>query len=313
MSHTAVILIALGGPRNLDEVGQFMTAFMGRPAPQPVVAAVVERYKLTGGGSPLPKLVAAQAQALQRELGGGFRVYEGFRYSAPSIEDAVGKAASDGADGVIGLSMSPFETTATTGLYRAAFEATDAGAAAKTFVPSWHDHPHFIDAWVERVEDGLKRFRETVRRYTAVIFTSHSIPVRYIAAGDPYQRQIEETVRLVAARAGAAHWRIAWQSKGARATEPWLEPEVETVLDALAAERKFQAVLEVPVGFTCDHMETLYDIEIVHRRHAGKLGLAFERAESLNTSALLIKALTDIVRKAAHQHPTLDRRGPKAG
>ena len=151
---------------------------------------------------------------------------------------------------------------------------------------------------------GLKRslpasqlFPAAARDAVVVIFTSHSIPVRYITAGDPYQKQIEETVGLVAAKAGVREWRIAWQSKGARATEPWIEPEVEPTLDKLAQEGR-KAVLEVPIGFTCDHMETLYDIDIVHRKHAAGLGISFERAGSLNTSPLFIKALADVVKKA---------------
>jgi len=95
-----------------------------------------------------------------------------------------------------------------------------------------------------------------------------------------------------------SRWYIAWQSRGARSTEPWLEPEVETILEMIAAEKKGDFVLEVPLGFTCDHLETLYDIEIVHRKRAESLGLLFERAESLNTSPLLIRALADIIRKA---------------
>src|SRR5512144_2346462 len=122
MSHTAIILIALGGPRNLDEVGPFMAAFMGRPAPPPVVSVITERYKLIGGKSPLPELVKAQAAALEGELGNGFRVYEGFRYSSPLIAESFDRAVKDGADRVIGLSMSPFSTEVTTGAYRGAFE-----------------------------------------------------------------------------------------------------------------------------------------------------------------------------------------------
>jgi ferrochelatase len=293
-SHTAVILIALGGPRSLDEVGPFMAAFMGRPAPPPVVAAVVERYKLIGGRSPLPELVKAQAGALARELGSGFSASEGFRYSPPLISEAVEHAVKNGVDRIVGLSMSPFETEVTTSAYRDAFNQLGDREIKKTFIPSWHDNPLFIDAWVEKVTAGLKKLPASAK--IAVVFTSHSIPARYIAAGDPYQKQIEETVRLVAAPAGLKEWRIAWQSKGARATEPWLEPEVEPTLDKLKAEG-FTSVLEVPIGFTCDHMETLYDIDIVHRKHAHGLGLAFERAESLNTSPLFIKALADVVRK----------------
>jgi len=297
MSHTAIILIALGGPRSLDEVGPFMTSFMGRQAPPPVVQAVTERYELIGGKSPLPDLVQAQADALTKKLGHGFHVYAGFRYSSPSIGDAFEKAVREGAKTVIGLSMSPYETAVTTGVYRSAFEALGDDTVKKIFIPSWHNNPIFINAWQEKVNDAQKRFRETQRRYAAVIFTSHSIPLRYVTNGDPYQKQVEETVRLVAEGIDIKEWRIAWQSKGARATEPWLEPEVEKVLDKLSAD-KFGYILEAPIGFTCDHMETLYDIDIVHRKYAAGLGLMFERVSSLNTSPLFIKALADIVKKA---------------
>jgi ferrochelatase len=296
MSHTAVILIALGGPRSLDEVGPFMAAFMGRPAPPPVVSAVTERYKLIGGRSPLPELVKAQAAALERELGNGYAVYEGFRYSPPSVAESFDRAVTEGAERVIGLSMSPFATEVTTGAYRSAFEPLGTEKIGKTFIASWHDNPLFINAWQERVFQGLERFRTGEQKDVVAVFTSHSIPVRYITAGDPYQRQVEETVKLVVDRLGLKNWRTAWQSKGARATEPWLGPEVEPVLDRIAQEGH-RAVLEVPVGFTCDHMETLYDIDIVHRAHAKKLGLGFKRAESLNTSPLFIKALADVVKK----------------
>ncbi len=292
---TAIILIALGGPRSLDEVGVFMAAFMGRPAPPPVVAAVTERYKLIGGKSPLPELVQAQAVALEKELGNSFRAYEGFRYSKPTVADSFEKAISGGARRVIALSMSPFSTEVTTGAYKSACDGLGSGETCPLFIPSWHDNPLFIDAWVEKVAAGLALFPATTRDSVVVIFTSHSIPVRYIAAGDPYKKQIEETVGLVAAQAGIREWRIAWQSKGARATDPWIEPEVEPTLNTIARDGH-KAVLEVPIGFTCDHMETLYDIDIVHRKHAAGLGLAFERAGSLNTSPLFIKALANVVK-----------------
>ena len=295
MSPTAIILIALGGPRSVDEVGLFMAAFMGRPAPPPVVAAVVDRYKLIGGKSPLPELVQAQAAALEHEMGPGYRAYEGFRYSKPSVADAFKSALADGSRRVIALSMSPFATEVTTGAYKSACDGLGSGETCPLFIASWHDNPLFIRAWQEKVSEGLQRFK-TNPQDVGVIFTSHSIPVRYIAAGDPYQQQVEETIHLIVKSPKIATWRIAWQSKGARATEPWLEPDVESTLDTLA-QQGCKAVLEVPVGFTCDHMETLYDIDIVHRAHAEKIGIRFERADSLNTSPLFIKALADVVRK----------------
>jgi ferrochelatase len=295
--HIAIILIALGGPRSLDEVGPFMTAFMGRPAPPPVLQAVIERYKLIGGRSPLPEMVKSQAAALEQELGSGYRAYEGFRYSEPTVAESFDRAIRDGARRVIALSMSPFATEVTTGAYKSACDVLGTGETCPLFIPSWHDNPLFIDSWKEKVRAGLSKFPEAQRNQAVVIFTSHSIPVRYITAGDPYKQQVEETVSLVVNKTGIKNWRIAWQSKGTRATEPWLEPEVEPTLDTLAREG-YRTVLEVPIGFTCDHMETLYDIDIVHRTHANKLGLTFERAESLNTSPLFIKALADIAGRA---------------
>ncbi len=295
-NQTAVILIALGGPRSLDEVGPFMSAFLGRPAPPPLVRAVTERYRLIGGKSPLPDLVASQARALAKELGEEYRVYEGFRHSEPSIRAAFARARADGADRVVGLPLSPFQTAVTTGLYQRAFEPLGDGSVATDFIPSWHDNPLFLEAWEERIFHGLRRYRETLRRHAAVVFTSHSIPVRYIQAGDPYRDQIEQTAYTLASKMALTHWYVAWQSKGAHATEPWLEPEVETVLNMIAAERKSEFILEVPLGFTCDHLETLYDIDILHRKHAESLNLIFERAESLNTSPFFIKALADVVR-----------------
>jgi len=286
--------MALGGPKSLVEVRPFMAAFLGSPAPPPIVSAVIERYKQIGNKSPLPELVKAQATALERELGKEFRVSEGFRYSQPTIAESFQKAVKNGATRIIGLSMSPFETEVTTGAYRSAFESACDDAVKKTFIPSWHDNQLFITAWQEKITEVLKRLPEAERKNSVIIFTSHSIPKRYIAAGDPYQRQIEEMVKLVVNRLDIKHWRIAWQSRGAHTTEPWIEPDVETTLDKITLDGH-KAVLEVPIGFTCDHMETLYDIDIVHRGHAKKLGLRFERAESLNTSMTFIKALADVV------------------
>ena len=305
MTQTAIILIALGGPRSLEDVAPFMAAFMGRPAPPSVVAAVVERYKLIGGKSPLPKIVKAQAAALEKELGDTYRVYEGFRYSRPTVAQSFEKAVHDGAQRVIALSLSPFAAEVTTGAYKSACEGLGNEETCPLFIASWHNNPLFIQAWQEHVFQGLKRFWTGQQRHVVVVFTCHSIPVRYITAGDPYQQQVEETVKLVVDKLGIKNWRIAWQSKGARATEPWLEPGVETTLDAIAREG-FKEVLEVPIGFTCDHLETLYDIDIVHRTHAKNLGLAFERAASLNTSSLFIKALADVLKKSLEERKGLN-------
>lgn len=289
----AIILIALGGPASLDEVGPFMAAFMERPAPPPVISAVRDRYTLIGGKSPLVDIVKQQALALEIELGPDYHVYAGFRHSNPTIADACATATADGAEKIIAISLSPFETSITTGSYKKALESTGLPSDRLTFVPSFHDNPLFIQAWNESISATMP---QSDTGSTAAIFTSHSIPVRYIDAGDPYKKQVEETVGLITDRGRLNNWFIAWQSKGARATEPWLEPDVESVILKLA-ESGMRAIVEVPVGFTCDHLETLYDIDIVHKTFAEKLGLLFKRVPSLNQSPLFVRALADIVRR----------------
>jgi ferrochelatase len=293
MEKTSIILTALGGPLSIAEVGPFMNAFMARPFPPQVLASIQERYRLIGGKSPLVDIVKSQAAALEKELGPGHSVYAGFRHSNPTIGDACSSAISDGALKIIALSLSPFETSVTTGSYKKALDESEIPVGSLTFVPSFHDNPFFIKSWQESVAACLSGTGGP----TAVIFTSHSIPLRSIESGDPYKKQIEETVGLIAARAGLTRWSIAWQSRGARAAEPWLEPDVETVMSHLA-ESGVKKIVEAPVGFTCDHLETLYDIDIVHKSFAEKLGLEFRRVPSLNVNPLFIRALADVVRRA---------------
>ncbi len=297
MSHTAIILIALGGPRSLDEVGPFMAAFMGRPAPPPVVAAVIERYKLIGGKSPLPELVKAQADALEKELGSGFRAYEGFRYSNPTVAESFDKAITDGARRVIALSMSPFSTEVTTGAYKSACDGLGSGETCPLFIPSWHDNPLFIEAWEERV---FRRSRNVPGEHYAMPSSSSSpatasrsaISLPAIPIRSRSRRRSGWSLQKLGVK-GMAHCLAEQGRAGDRA----LDRARGGADPGQLAQEGHKAVLEVPIGFTCDHMETLYDIDIVHRKHAEAWGSSFERAESLNTSPLFIKALADVVKK----------------
>jgi ferrochelatase len=290
MNHTAVILCALGGPNSLEDVGPFMTAFMGRSVPPQVVSAMQERYKLIGGKSPLISIVQEQARALENELGAQFKVYAGFRHSIPSIKEVYKQAQRDKATKIIALSMSPYQTIVTTGSYELVFKELNPPPGFFTFIPSFHDNPFFIDVWTSAITPYLNAKADK----TAFIFTNHSIPLRHIDRGDPYKTQVETTVSLVANRLRLKHWFLAWQSKGARTTEVWIEPEVEVIMDSLSP-KGITHVVEIPIGFTCDHLETLYDIDIVHKTHAEKIGLFFKRVVSLNVHPHFIRALADIV------------------
>ena len=279
MPHTAIILIALGGPRSLDEVGPFMTAFMGRPAPPPVVSAIVDRYKLIGGKSPLPEMVKLQASALEKELGNNYRVYEGFRYSKPTVSESFDRAIADGARRVIALSMSPFATEVTTGAYKSACEGLGSGETCPLFIASWHNNPLFIQAWQEQVFRGLTAILGQNSRSRS----SSSLPVtasrcgtslRVIPTSIRSKKQCDLSWTSSASGTGVLPGRARVRGQPNRGSNPRWSPHW-----TLIARDGFKAVLEVPIGFTCDHMETLYDIDIVHRAHAEKLGLNFERAD----------------------------------
>ncbi len=293
--HIGVILVALGGPHSLDDVGPFMTAFMGKPAPLPVVAAVQERYKLIGGKSPLVEIVKCQAHALENKLGPHFRVYAGFRHSNPTIAEAYESALKNAADTVVAMSLSPYETIITTGSYKKAFDELHIPENRFTFIPSFHDNPSFLQAWQDSIDQVTSEFE---RSNSVFIFTSHSLPMHLIDSGDPYKNQVEETVAAISSKLSLKHWVVGWQSKGARSTEPWLEPSVESILESIAKSgTKPKQVVEIPIGFTCDHLETLYDIDIVHKGIADSLGLSFKRVASLNTNPAFINALADIINK----------------
>ncbi|MBI4595231.1 MAG: ferrochelatase [Candidatus Tectomicrobia bacterium] len=292
-----VMLIALGGPESLEEVSSFMTAFLERPIPSQLLDAVTARYRLIGGKSPLPALVRAQAEKLGRELGDRFLAMAGFRHGYPSIEKTFAELARIGIPKLIALPMSPYYSTVTTGAYRKALKDAESLSPETevVFIDSWHDHPSFIKAWTEQLRQDLNHFPCDRQSRVQVIFSAHSIPMKYIQAGDPYQKQIAETVNRIVDCLELKFWHLAYQSKGVRSMESWLGPEVEQVLDEIEAAG-FKDVLQVPIGFTCDHLETLYDIEIVHRKYAEQKGLNFHRAESLNVSPIFIKALADIVK-----------------
>lgn len=293
-----VMLMALGGPESLQEVGDFMSAILGRPSPPPLVEAVVERYKMIGGKSPLPTIVRSQAEGLGRELKGQVVSLAGFLHSQPKIPQTLLRFIAKSIRKIIALPMSPYYTSITSGAYLKALDEArrDLRDLEIVFIESWHDHASFIKAWIDIISKSLTQFPVARRRQVPVIFSAHSIPMRYIENGEPYRRQLEETADKIAKSLGLDTWWLAYQSKGIRSVEAWLEPGVEKVLDEIEG-RGYKDVLQVPLGFTCDHLETLYDIDIGHREYAREKGLDFYRIESLNASPLFLKALADIVRE----------------
>ena len=295
-----VLLMAHGSPDDLDDMGDYLQHVRGgRATPQALVDDMRGRYLVIGGRSPLLDLTRAQAKALEERLnihGGRFRVYVGMRHWHPFIKDTVRQMVEDGIQRVVAVSMAPQYSELSVGAYGRALETAQAEVGAGlevTTVTSWHDHPWLLQAFAERVRDVYNRLSAEERAQLAIIFTAHSLPQRILAEGDPYPREVERTAAGVAERLGLTTWEVAYQSQGATA-EPWLGPTLDEVFARAAAQGR-RRLLAVPVGFVCDHVEILYDIDILAQKVAQEKGLRLMRTASLNTSPTFIEALAQVV------------------
>ena len=296
----AVLLLAHGSPDSVEQVPDFLLRVTGgRPLPQPVVEEVKHRYGLIGR-SPLTELTLKQAELLAGEL--GMPVYVGMRNWKPFIADAVRAMVSDGIEHAVAICLAPQNSRTSVGLYRSDLASNQGTAFAVDFVESWHDHPLLIRAFAERLRAGLDRAcRETGTQEIPIIFTAHSVPERTIADGDPYENQAKDTASLVAREAALASedWTFAFQSQG-MSGGVWLGPRVEDTILGLK-EKGHRDVFVQPIGFLCDHVEVLYDIDIGFKQFAETQGMRLWRAESLNDSSLLVAALADVARTRLSQ------------
>ncbi len=300
----ALLLLAFGGPRSLEEVEPFLTRlFRGRKPSPEQLEKVTERYRLIGGGSPLPEITIKQAKALEDSLnaqGYPFKSYVGMRYGHPLIEETLRKIFDDGIREVIALPMTPFRSRASTGAYIEEVNRIRGrvGVNAEiSFVEGWHLHPLFVESIREKIGEGLMQFAPEVTKKVHLIFSVHSLP-KSLVKNEPYVNDMEESVREVLKKVEPLPWHIAFQSRGP-GPEEWLGPDVESVLEELS-KKKICEVLIVPIGFVSDHIEILYDIDILYRNRAKLLGIQLKRAPSLNSSERFIKALAAIVEEHMH-------------
>ena len=285
-TRTAVILMAYGSPERPEDIPAYFSDIRGgRPVRQEAVDELVERYRRIGGTSPLNRITEAQRAALEEAT--GVPVYVGMKHWHPWIPEAVERALGDGAERLVGLVLAPHYSRISIGGYRERLEEALDGRAELVFVDSWHDHEPYVDLLAERVRGTDAH----------VVFTAHSLPERILAEGDPYRDQLLETSRLVADRAGVSGWSFAFQSESPTG-EPWLGPDILVELETLHAGG-VRKVLVAPVGFVCDHLEILWDIDVEARDKASELGLELDRIESLNADPAFIRALADLVKKAS--------------
>jgi ferrochelatase len=279
--NAAVLLLAHGAPERVEDVAEYLSYVRnGRPGNAHVLQEVTQRYAAIGGSSPLLRWTRAQAEALQQAL--GLPVFFAMRNWAPFIKDVVPTIR---AERVAAICLAPQFSNASVGLY---IKRTEDAAP---FLPlawakSYHDEPLLIDAFAERLRPLLPG---------RVLFTAHSLPEKAVANGDPYERECRATAAAVARRLGLDSYDFAFQSQGMTA-EKWLGPTVESVLDRYTSEGIREVVID-PIGFVCDHVEVLYDIDVQFRDYAAARGIAVRRPESLNDSPLFTAVLAEVARR----------------
>jgi len=311
MPKQAVLLLAHGTPETVDQIPEYLrNVVSGRPMPQTVIEEIQHRYSLIGR-SPLTDLTLEHARLVEAEVaaqGHPVRVYVGMRNWRPYIPDVVKQMRADGVEEAAVLCLAPQNSRTSVGLYRRAVEA-EAGSLRIDFTEGWADHSLLAEAFAERLRTAQAKLSAELGAPVPVLFTAHSVPCRTVQtpasdAGprhwptgqgpDPYPSDAKRTAQLVAERVPEIpRWWFAFQSQGASGG-PWIGPSVEETLDKISAEG-VQALLLQPIGFLCDHVEILYDVDIAFRQYAANLGLRLERPESLNASPTLARAVADLV------------------
>lgn len=301
-----VLIMAYGGPDSLDDLPGYLADIRsGRPTTPAVLKEITHNYRQIGGKSPLLEITRAQVNAVQERLDPVlFKCYLGMRHWSPWIEESVRDMLDDGITHAVSLALAPHFSTLSIAKYHERVEAgleMYRGRIVFEHVKSYHDAPRYIEALANRVRDGLSRWPEAERDTVHVVFSAHSLPERILKLGDPYDGQLRETARLVAERAALPNtqWSWSYQSAG-RSPEPWLGPQIQEHLPTLATGG-IRNVVSVPVGFVSDHVEILYDIDILAQSVAREHGMRLERPPALNIDPLFIGTLVSLIEERAAQ------------
>lgn len=302
MTKKAILLLAYGTPDSVDGMECYLSDIRGgRPMSQEFIDEFKHRYSQIGGRSPLTRLTFEQAIKTREELarrGYELSIYVGMRHWSPWIKDTIAQMYVNGIEEAVAIVMAPHYSKMSIGKYweRVDQAQADLGSEIKfTFVDSWYRQPKFLQAVEQHIRAGLEKFSPEERGRAKLVFSAHSLPARLVKMGDPYDDELKDNARLVAERLGDVDWMFSYQS-AAETGEPWLGPQIEQVVLDLARDGYQQALL-APIGFVCDHVEILYDIDINAREIAKEHGLRVERIESMNTDPLFIGAVVDAVQE----------------
>jgi len=298
-----LFLMAYGGPDKLDDVRPYLMDVRNyRLTSDHIVDEITERYRQIGGRSPILELTNAQAAGIERALNGladggeRWKVWVGMRHWHPFMKDVLAEMSTAGVERAVGLVMAPHYSRMSIGAY---YKRIGEAESPIELVPieRWNLLPGYLDALAGRVRDGLATFPAGERNRVPVIFTAHSLPERIREWNDPYERELQETVAALRERLPGQPSEWAYQS-AAMTPDPWLGPDASEVITRLHGEG-VRNVLVCPVGFVCEHVEILFDIDVEFTHHAEKLGIRLERIEMLNDNPLMLSALAGLVRERA--------------
>ena len=312
--YDAVLVVSFGGPEAPDEVMPFLDRVLaGRPVPAPVQARIAQRYARFGGVSPINARTREFIAALEGKLADGgprLPVYWGNRNSAPLLPDTLRRMADDGIESAIAYVTSMFSSYSGCRQYREDLFRAGEGMAGVPRIDKLrvaYNHPGFIDAMVDRVREA----RAMAPSGAALLFTAHSLPLAMAAHAD-YESQLHDACALVARRLGGDDCRLAFQSGNTRSGDPWLRPTLQESLATLRATGA-RAVLVAPIGFVCDHMEVVVDLDVEARACAEGLGLGYFRARTVGTHPAYVDMVVRLIveRMSANpERPYLGQRGP---
>ncbi|MGA8570270.1 MAG: ferrochelatase [Candidatus Binataceae bacterium] len=298
--YGTVILLGFGGPRSPAEIRPFLDRVTaGRPIPRERYEEVVHHYEAIGGRSPFNEITERQAAALREWLareGVKISVVLGMRNTPPWLEDALGELGRSGVRRALGFVLAAHRCEASWDRYlRNVDEASEQiGTAAPVvdYLGEWHAHPLFIEAAADRVGDALAHLEPAARDRARLIFTAHSIPAA-MAAASPYVEQLRESAQLVTESLGMREWTLAFQSRSGSPRDPWLEPDVCDVLRGFKGQR----VVVAPIGFICDHVEVLYDLDIEAARVAREASVTMVRAATVGEHPRFIEMIATLIRE----------------
>jgi ferrochelatase len=300
----SVLMIAFGGPTKREEIRPFLEIVTrGRRIPKERLEEVGHHYeRMPGARSPLNELTERQAAALRAGLecaGRPLPVFVGMRNWHPFLPETLAEMGERGARRAVGLIMSSLRSEASWERYQQDVDEARAkvpGAPEVVYAPEWYSHRLFVEAVADRAAAALAEVPAERRPWTPLIFTAHSIPVA-MAEASPYVAELTESADRVAQRLQHKRWSIAYQSRSGRPRDPWLEPDIGEVVRSLANDGERDVVV-VPIGFVCDHVEVLYDLDIETRAIAEERRVCFHRAAALNDHPLFVELLVELVRNA---------------